>query len=68
MRQLFSNADERTLTVTVVAGALLHADICSRGLLDANRAPMSNVEADHRIAQAFELAKRFVLAAEKSVP
>jgi len=61
MVKLFSDADERSAVTTVLAGALLIADVIHCGV-----AKQDGPEARaFRVEKALQLARQFVAAAEK---
>ena len=60
--KLFSDVDERTAVVTVLAGAVLIADVIHRGL------PVGHETEEMRairIGHAFDLARQFATVAER---
>lgn len=61
--KLFSDAGERDAVTTVLAGALLIADVINRGLPAEDDLEGAR---DYRIARAFRLARQFATYAENS--
>lgn len=62
--KLFESDSERAQLTTMLAGALLAADVCACGLApsDGNTASAREL----RVGEAFELAKQFVAFAERA--